>query len=342
MNPTTRRPAPLATTGIGSVPHTQLEMALQHALSLDIPYLPELPRRASTECFAAQALQGLPGLQVAADGSVSLDMAAWEKGSFALGARLDVTDDTGLLDGFLPTAESCAAWSPFLWEVESRKLAFVKMQCAGPATVLAALGRAGPLPEPVERGVLQFVVNRAASMARAVRSVLAVPMVFLDEPMIGAVRQTSPKAQARELDQLRATVLNLRNEGAITGLHCCGEADWAPLLQLGLDVLSFDATISLDKLLVMRPDVERFLQTGGWLGLGVVPTDARDAAEMERRLEATLAKIAALPLPLRSRILSQSLLTPACGLGARSVRDAEQVFEALGRAQARLRELSKS
>jgi len=35
-----RDPPPLATTGIGSLPHTQLELALQQAFQVDIPLFP--------------------------------------------------------------------------------------------------------------------------------------------------------------------------------------------------------------------------------------------------------------------------------------------------------------
>ncbi|HEY3444757.1 MAG TPA: hypothetical protein VGK67_00270 [Myxococcales bacterium] len=339
MNPTTMRPAPLSTTGIGSLPHTQLEMALQQALSTDVPYLPELPKRTPNEAFAAQVLEPLPGLRILDGGQLTVDFDAWHAGAFALDAKLDEAKDPGNFEPFLPSATSASAWQPFVFEIESRKVAFAKVQCAGPATVLASLAGGVQLPERLERQVLNLVIHRAMAMAWALRVAGAVPIVFLDEPVLGAVRKASKAEQERELEHLRHTVLGLRNEGAITGIHCCGEADWAPLLRLGLDVLSFDATISLEKLLVSRPDVERFLETGGWFGLGVVPTDARTPQEFDQRLETALTGIEKLSAPLRGRILSQSLLTPACGLGCRTVGDVERVFEALIQAQARLRAL---
>ena len=48
-----------ATTGIGSLPHTQLEMGLQAALALDIPFLPQLPVGRPSEFMIPQALDGL-------------------------------------------------------------------------------------------------------------------------------------------------------------------------------------------------------------------------------------------------------------------------------------------
>ena len=54
---------PLATSSIGSLPHTQLELALQQALLLDIPAAPQLPGRDPGEYMVPQALEGLPGLR---------------------------------------------------------------------------------------------------------------------------------------------------------------------------------------------------------------------------------------------------------------------------------------
>lgn len=340
MRQTARRPRPLSITAIGSVPHTQLELALQQALALDVPGLPELPRRAPAEAFVAQALEGLPGLRVGPDGLPRVDLDAWAKGAGALEDRLENAIDAGVVEPFAPTATATCAWSPFLWEVESRRLPFAKVQCAGPATALAVLSGGTPLPGRLAEEVVQLVHFRALAMARAVRQAGAMPIVFLDEPMLGAVRRAPAAEQARELELLWASVHGLRGEGAVTGVHCCGEADWAPLLRLGLDVLSFDATLSLERLLAARPELERYLDGGGWLGLGVVPTDVGDRAEVARRTEATLRTLEGLERPLRERLLSQSLLTPACGLATRSAVEAGQVFEALAAAQERLRALA--
>ncbi len=334
------RPAPLSTTGIGSLPHTQLELALQQSLVLDVPYLPELPCRAASESLAPQALEHLPGLRVDEAGRVSLD-GRWEQESGPLEVRLEQALESGAFEPFAPSPASSCAWPPFLWEVAERKLPFAKVQCAGPATALAALAWGGrAVPERLAQQVQRLVLVRALAMASALRHAGAIPIVFLDEPLLGVVRTRPALEQARELELLRETVVALRNQGAITGLHCCGEADWAPLLRLGLDVLSFDATTSLRKLLVERPDVERFLEAGGWFGLGVVPTDAQDEEGVQRGVDAALDTIGRIPPALRRRVLAQSLVTPACGLATRSVRFAGLAFDALRIAQARLRAMA--
>ena len=66
------------TTGIGSLPHTQLELGLQMALQVDIPFCPQLPVGHPTELMIAEALEGLPGLSVDGEGGCTVDLAVWE------------------------------------------------------------------------------------------------------------------------------------------------------------------------------------------------------------------------------------------------------------------------
>ena len=65
---------PFATTGIGSLPHSQLELALQMALQVDVPYLPQLPAGNPSEFMIPGALDGLPGLRYDAEGLCTVDV----------------------------------------------------------------------------------------------------------------------------------------------------------------------------------------------------------------------------------------------------------------------------
>src|SRR5712691_5031115 len=126
----------LATSSIGSLPHTQLELALQQALILDVPAAPQLPRRDPAEYMVPQALDGLPGLRFDAEGNSTVDLEEWRRGSATLGARLEraLEHDEGVAR-FLPSAASWQAFQPFVWEVEHRRLPFAKAQIAGPLTL---------------------------------------------------------------------------------------------------------------------------------------------------------------------------------------------------------------
>jgi Cobalamin-independent synthase, Catalytic domain len=328
---------PLATSGIGSLPHTQLELALQQALLVDIPAAPQLPRRDAAEYMVPQALEGLHGLRADAEGNAELDVGDWRRGAATLDARLDraLEHDEGV-QRFLPSAAAWHALRPFLWEVEQRKLPFAKVQIAGPFTLRWVLRttRGEPLAaieegKAVERQIFRLVLARSLALVRRLREAGTKPVIFIDEPGLYAFDRRDPQHLV-SVQELRVVVLALRREGAVVGVHCCGNTEWAPLLALGWDVVSIDARLSLESVLATGAAFERFLAAGGILSLGIVPTDVSAPSDVDAVLGEARAR-------LSPTALSRSLLTPACGLAMRTVPDAERIFEELRRAQHELR-----
>lgn len=327
-----------AITGIGSLPHTQMELALQMALAVDVPYLPQLPTGSPSELMVPAALEGLPGLHAGDDGVCTVDVGVWEGASGALEARIDAALRTGDASEFLPGVTSSRALRPFLWEVRERKLAFAKAQIAGPATVRwsSRLSNGAPLSGHggLDGQVFRLVLVRALALVQALRTAGATPVFYLDEPGLYAL-ETTDAAHLAVLSELRLLVTALRREGALVGLHCCGNTAWGALLDLGIDLLSFDVRLSLDAVLDEPRAVRRFLDQGGAFSLGLVPTDLGqegDPQELARAVEASFASA----LPDRPEALRQFVATPACGLAMRSVLEAERIFQQLRAARSAL------
>jgi hypothetical protein len=328
----------LATTGVGSLPLTQLELALQSALQLDIPALPQLPAGTPTEFMLPAALEGLPGLRADADGLCTVDLAEWRAGRRDFEARLEAALAGGRLADFEPSAVAARAWRPFLWEVEHRKLALAKAQLAGPFTVLGVV-RASAGEEPgLEEAVFRLLLARSLAMVRALRRAGTTPLFFLDEPGLYAFTRANAR-QLLTLQELRLMVASLQREGALVGVHCCGNTDWGSLLETGVDLVSLDARLSLEPLLNARSALTRFLDSGATLSLGIIPTDLAAGYSVEERVETVEALLrAGLPPGKSAQSLAEHLLlTPACGLAMRSVVDAERIFAELKQAQRLLR-----
>jgi hypothetical protein len=289
-----------ATTAIGSLPHTQGELGLQLALQLDVPFLPELPAGNSGEYMMASALEGLPGLDFDSQGMCTVQVGTWEAGAAAFGARLDAALASGALSAFQPSAQARRAWLPFLWEIQARHLVLAKAQLAGPATVRwgTQLDGGGPVSDhpALDRQVFRLLLARSLAMVKALRAAGATPLFYLDEPGLYAL-DTRDGRHLLMLQELRLLVVALQREGALVGLHCCGNTRWEALLGLGLDLLSFDVRLSLDALLDVPGPLEAFLSGGGALSLGVVPTDLGEdgsvvelVAAAETSLESVLGR----------------------------------------------------
>ena len=344
-----RKPLPgLATTAIGSLPYTQLELAVQQAFLVDIPYLPQLPLRDPAEYMVPQALDGMPGLRFDKDGNAAVDIAEWRKGW--LDARLEKAIGKGEgLEAFEPRPAACAAWKPFVWEIEQRKSPFAKAHLAGPLTLRWALRSTegkflAELPDRIdlEAQILKLVFARSLAMVRRLREAGATPLLFLDEPGLVTFDKNNGQHLVA-LQELRVLILALQREGAYVGVHCCGNTDWAALLGLPWDLISLDARLSLGKLLEAKEAFAKFAAAGGALALGIVPTNVDPAANEGRPedLEAAVnGLVVAIPARLEAAapgLLGRSLLTPACGLAMRSVIDAEDILARLRAAQRSLR-----
>ncbi len=334
------RVEPLASTGIGSLPHTQLEPALELAFSLDIPYLPQLPRRDPAELLVPMALDGLPGLSWDAQGRCTLHLKEWRQRLKAFEKRLDRALQKGELSTFEPQASSCAAWKPFLTEIEQREVRLAKAQLGGPITCLWELrlddGRRAVDEAGLVEQIPRLVLARALAMARAMTAAGAAPILFFDEPGLVALEPRHPQ-HLRRLQELRLAVQALVKENVRPGLHCCGNTRWPALLGLGLSYLSFDAHLSLAAVLEDARAFDAFLVEGGRLALGIVPTDS--AFSPDQSLEISRGVLATLERSEPGeKVLGQCLVTPACGLAQRSVADAERVFAELQRGRAVLRE----
>ncbi len=184
----------------------------------------------------------------------------------------------------------------------------VKVQMAGPTTVLAFA------PGIARTVVIDWLSRRARATLERLRAAGHTTLFMLDEP---ALATHAPDGLTELIEVIRA-------EGAQVGVHCCGNTDWARLVSFELDFVSFDARLSLDALLADARAFEAYVERGGALAIGVVPTTPGPAFELSR-----LA-------PLK-HVLSRSLLTPACGLGLHSPERAREIVTELRVAQARVR-----
>jgi hypothetical protein len=105
----------------------------------------------------------------------------------------------------------------------------------------------------------------------------------------------------------------------IKGVHCCGNTDWSILLQTSTNVIHFDAYKYTDSLAIYPAEVKKFLDRGGCIGWGIVPTNAEDVANesvasLKDRLESAMEPFTRKGIAF-STLIEQGLLLPACGLG---------------------------
>ncbi|MGE4232879.1 MAG: hypothetical protein AB7F43_06060 [Bacteriovoracia bacterium] len=321
----------LKTTGIGSLPMHNIDSAIAHSFAYDIPYFPQLPKLRKTEYMIAQALDMLPGLHTDTDGVSFLNVDEWQKEKDDFSKALDQALRDPKDTSFEPRDAVC--WSAFCWEITERKTPLAKLQITGPLTSQWALRIQNKAQEQVniqsypELGsqILKLVSARSSAMINRLRSKGIATLFFLDEPGLYLLSHKEPQILTA-LGELKLLILALRKQGASVGLHCCSNTNWNTILSLGLDVVSFDTDLSLDGILKEKSSLMQFLENGGRLSLGVIPTD-RDSSllPVEKRVTTLLDKLESAGID-STYVLNRSLLTPACGLALKSVEQAEAIL----------------
>ena len=97
---------------------------------------------------------------------------------------------------------------------------------------------------------------------------------FIDEPILSAFGSSTYVSVKREdVVALISEVIDaVHAEGAIAGIHCCGNTEWSILIDAGVDIVNFDA-FGYGETIALYPDaVSRFITGGGLIAWGVVPT----------------------------------------------------------------------
>jgi hypothetical protein len=312
-------------TSIGSLPHCDpgdaVDFVLRHQLGL--PAAPSLPARSRAEGMVAQAACGVRGVELRADGSLAVDPTALDP-------------DAGLVDpGF--ASDSFVGLRAFLTAVADRR-GPIKVSLTGPVTFGMALHAAGVPADRAFEVAAAAVDERAAALVDyvAARVPQAQLVVFVDEPSLTRAMDPSfPISPTEAIDRVSGTLAVLER-AAITGLHCCGPADWRLLLQAGAQILSLPADAGIE---TSSGAAAAYLERGGWFAWGAVPTDRPIGTTVDRlwrQLSGVWCEMVTAGGCDPARLRTQAMITPACGLYRHGVPQAEQVLTFTNRLADRL------
>ncbi|UCF57639.1 MAG: hypothetical protein JSW15_04005, partial [Deltaproteobacteria bacterium] len=172
------------------------------------------------------------------------------------------------------------------------------------------------------------------------------PIIFLDEPYLSGFGSAFSPIQRHEVISLIKEVIDYLRErsDALIGIHCCGNTDWSMIIETGPDIVNFDAFEYMDYFLLYPEEITRFLQGGGIIAWGIVPTTSAFTGDesvegLYSRLEQGLSRFYEWGLD-PERVIGNSMLTPACGMGTMEQTSADRVLDLLSALSKRCNELS--
>ena len=326
-------------TGIGSLPFTDASEAVDLSLAClpEAPIWPQLPQRSFLEHFCCQYSENLPGLIVD-----RVKQSCYFDTSRDLDQELERFYERYLakdLDHFRISEDHAAGFHAFIAALEKNglpsKARFLKGHCTGPLTfgitVKDHRGKDIVYHDVLFDAVTKGLAMKAAWQVRVLKRFGLPVIVFIDDPAMYALSSglysLSPDLATSKLREIVAMV---RDEGGITGIHCCGNADWPLLFGTGVDIISFDAVGYLDKVLLYPRELKEFFHRGGSLAWGIVPTTGFTGSETAEglvdKLDDGMTRLSHAGVD-RSVILRQCLITPSCGLGSLTTEQAEAILK---------------
>jgi methionine synthase II (cobalamin-independent) len=224
-----------------------------------------------------------------------------------------------------------------LANLDSGRPRWLKGQVTGPfsfaMTVTDADKRALAYTPELREVAVQGMAMKARWLARRLRQAAEGALVVLDEPYLCSFGSAFVNVSRQDvIAALDGAVEAIHSEGALAGLHCCGNTDWSLVLSTALDVINFDAYEFFQGLSLYPAELNAFLQKGGTLSWGIVPASRSGVGLDPRNLLAALddrmEKLVSKGID-RGVLYSQALLTPSCGLGTETVERADCTMDAL-------------
>jgi methionine synthase II (cobalamin-independent) len=163
-------------------------------------------------------------------------------------------------------------------------------------------------------------------------------ILFFDEPALSSLGSAFSGLNREDvilaLNQCFEAVKGLK------GIHCCGNTDWTVLLSTELDILSFDACGYLENLSLYPKELRTFLERGGILAWGIVPTNEdalkEDVRSLVKRFKEGLKTLSKEGID--RTLLKRAIITPSCGTASLPIPLAERVCELTAELSKRLRE----
>jgi len=275
-----------STTAMGIMPHKYVEKALELALSLDIPFWPQLPRVSLYEDMYVQASQNFPGITIDFDkGRLGFTTARFEQELDEYFGKMDIPEVFAL------TAEYSAVFHKFL----SKKLQDYKAirgQNIGPVSfgfkVLDENFKPIVYNDEARTILFDFIQKKANVQYRELKERNPHAFVWLDEPGLGYVFSgLSGYNEQQAKEDYHNFVAGLESP---KGLHLCAEVNLPYLLELGVEILSFDAYQIGFMPKEYAGSVAEFIRKGGIISWGIVPTESTVlATQTPEKLAATLS-----------------------------------------------------
>lgn len=333
-------PGNLLTTAMAVMPHRDVNRALEIALSLDVPFWPQLPHYRYYEDMYVQASEHFPGIIL--DVEKRTLRFSMEKFTNELEETLTHFDDPEYFD----ISETYSDVYHRFLQLDLANYPAIRGQLEGPVSfgfnIVDQDKRPILFDETIRSFLIEFLARRINVQLRKLKEKNPNAFMFIDEPglqfIFSALSGYGDVAARTDMEHFFSLIERPR------GIHLCGNPDWDFLLGLDLDILSLDVYSNGEVFTSYAPSIKKFLDREGMLVWGIVPTNTEPfeketSASLEHRLTTMWSLLEKKGIDL-NMLTAQSMLSPAtcCLVNPDREKTVEQAFKTLKDLSLKLRE----
>ncbi len=336
-------PGNLLTTAMAVMPHKDATAALETALSLDIPFWPQLPRLSYFEDMYVQASEHFPGIVL--DLNNQTLTFSMDKFIAELEETLAHFDEPAYFD---ISEQYSDVYHRFL-KLDLSDRPAIRGQLEGPISfgmnVLDQDKRPIIYDDTVRPFMYEFMAKRINVQLERLKKINPNAFMFIDEPglqfLFSALSGYDSTAARDDMEAFLSMIERPR------GVHLCGNPDWDFLLNLDMDILSMDVYLNGEIFSTYAGSIKRFLDNGGVIAWGIVPTNFEPfEAETIDTLTAQLENVWNILDKKgieKEYLISKSLISPAtcCLVNPDGEKTVEKAFKVVREVSRRLCEKYK-
>jgi hypothetical protein len=256
---------------MGIMPHKDVDKALSLTLGLDIPFWPQLPHVSLYEDMYIQTSQNFPGIEINFEkGRLAFHTTKFQESLEDYFTKMEQTDTYAL------TPEYSVVFQKFLSQ-NLQGYRAIRGQITGPVSfgfkVLDESLKPIIYNEEVKTILFDFIQKKVNLQYEALKKKNPNAFVWVDEPGLGYVFSGLSGYNDQQAKEDYAQFMQ-GLEGP-KGLHLCAEVNLPYLLELGIEILSFDAFQIGFMPKEYTLSVAEFIKRGGVISWGIVPTEFR-------------------------------------------------------------------
>ena len=321
-------------TGIGSLPFKDASKACQAVFDnfKEIPFWPQLPKKSFREHMYCQFSEGMPGV-VIDEKKKTIHVDSKRCASETEKAYQKFLDqDTGYFKISEGYAEGLYAFMGGFKD-NAKDARFVKGHITGPVSFGLSVTDENKKAIVYDKDIFDVITKvlcmKARWQVRLLKKLNKDVILFIDEPYLVSIGSSfvnlSLEDVAKSLDEINNAI---KEEGAISGIHCCGNTDWPVLLKRGIDIINFDAYNFSKEFSLYTDEIKGFLKNNGTIAWGMIPSSEavikESPASIVKRLKDGIRSLSDKGIEVKNM---SSVITPSCGLGTLDEKTVEKILK---------------